>query len=911
MDKTGISNLILSENLPGGSGSMQSLLQTEAIPSSSHATGLQTELGKWLESSANPAAPPVQSALTLNSSPPTGGAINPRVALLAPVLLDLTRQIVDELGRNLNGLLSLNPSRREALLRHLCMLGGIAGAKNTPKEVLESLRAFLHGGRTPQHSVALAAYLEEVALVFLGQTLLLKAWSDRNIRAWAPTDLTNVNWTLSFALKPFVPHQRDGWQLTKPNLYSWFNPSPQLQSLIWQTLQGLDLSDEAPTLMTDLLKGCQQIRSQLPESHGYDSRFFSAVWGASGRLTPEVRQRHQFGFSPTLREGSLARSGESGLGENFQWIGSELNPFLFLLGELTALWSGPACPRFWHLSSGLELHPREQLSLSMPLSPLNGPKSSPLVQYLSEMEACRIAFVMEDYAIRSTGRTGESAWFRGELAGFPFFKGLKAQETTLGDLQACVALSKLRPGGLMWWTREEPITALEGPETLKFLLDRGKLLAQWDFTGIAHSLPLQRSLFPKYLYLFERCASLEARNTHRPRMVRLQGQIRSHVEVPLFLQDAIQEALAASPGAETEGRGHWQVQVRVSNTTQQEWAERWPEKTSEEIYRKFDQLKENSTPLGQIAGIRLNRRGADAPWMTNQLQADSLQVRGAVLQMGSEQENGKRRIVTAITAQQLGSTPASDLPLTIIPHQPELTVVLRAYLESPAVAEWLELFCERKKGAWELSEASLKFLPVPNALLASLRENRGASAALPLDVNTVDQLAARKHDIQFRSAVFVAAAHELERARADAARLADFVDANGSIHWKVLLRILPKSECIAFPLHPDVRFSGSLPPHVPIHRIDRVKSKPPALLLATQSGLHLSLSCTQPLFLDMLWSQFQGLSYPTWNELAQNAVVPRRTEVAQTAAADILRRHGETERRRQLLTDILHACPLV
>jgi hypothetical protein len=120
-----------------------------------------------------------------------------------PLVAELKVRILQELEQNLPKLLTLNPSRREAIKEHLERLASQSSG--------ESLNAWVEGPRTPAQNQALATYFEELALLFLSQALLLKAWSDRGIRKWTQTDLAQLNWALSSALKPHLPLDREGW----------------------------------------------------------------------------------------------------------------------------------------------------------------------------------------------------------------------------------------------------------------------------------------------------------------------------------------------------------------------------------------------------------------------------------------------------------------------------------------------------------------------------------------------------------------------------------------------------------------------------------------------------------------------------------------------------------------------------
>jgi hypothetical protein len=237
--------------------------------------------------------------------------------------------------------------------------------------------------------------------------------------------------------------------------------------------------------------------------------------------------------------------------------------------ELIQLWWGPCEPPLWARNDGLETHSRDQLSLD-----LMSAKPS-LLSRIKDMESFDLAFVLEERSLRAQGRSPEAHRFREQLDQLPYFKKIRASGTSLGDLQACVALSKLRPGGWLWWAREEALGSVDGQETLRFLLDRGQLTAEWDFSRLEHGLPLNQMglpLFPRHLYLFQREPRIEERHGHRPLKLTVQGQLRSHVELPLALRGALlSKARPQAPHA------HWQIHAHVSPSRQKDWLERWPD----------------------------------------------------------------------------------------------------------------------------------------------------------------------------------------------------------------------------------------------------------------------------------------------------------------------------------------------
>ena len=898
-------------------------------------------------SSDPPAAPPaVESgpALSTPVSSKTKTQITGLPAYLSslvPCILALKSQITQELESQLSRLLSLNPSRREAIATHLNRLAGHSqlqagspapnlgsslASTNAGLAGSNTLRRWIEGPRNSAQSAALQCYFEEVALIFLGQALLLKAWSDRGIRTWTQPDLGRLNWALSTTLKPMVPLDREGWHITRPNLYSWFNPSPIIQREIWITLETWRITDEGPNFLNALLGPIRQTKPEVFEPQGYDSRFFQAIWNQSPSFGLDFSsvagpiKRNRVVFSPTLRDGSMVRTGPV----SAAWIGLESSPFLLMLGELVQLWWGPSPPPLWVIGNGLEVHGRDQLALA-----LGSPKPS-LVSRITEMEACDAAIVLEEKTIRGQGKSIDSQRFRDQLDGIPYFKKLRSSGTSLGDLQACVSLSKLRPGGFLWWAREEPLSEADGKEMLNFALDRAQLICEWDFSELEHSLPLTISLFPKHLYLLIREPNVEKRLNHRPWRISLQGQIRSHVEIPLVLEDALQ-SIKLTRDQEFEQnaphpRGQWKVHIHRSPTPQREWTEHWPDPTSQSLIRSLDQLRALSLPLASATTIRHTPEGDPS---RNHLWSVQSSFHGFWLHQSTGSDG--RRLITQPLPTQGQETKGSGF-MVLVPD-PNWVTPLAAYLKSEAVRRWLDHQAERRGERWILNEQVIKWIPVPRSLLKCLGFN--IDAEKPSDSNFAAPLAgnwekltsnlmydpftarnglkelnhlASDEQAGIRAQIFIRAARALEQFQAGQERMASVVSEDGHIRWRAFLEILPKGECVGIPFHPRLKLTGNLPSHLPVGKIDRVKLPSPGILLTTEIGLSLHIGADQPLLIDILWDQLQGLTHPTWSELLQYVQVPRRIDLAEATASDVLRSYGEQARRYRELQALLAEC---
>jgi hypothetical protein len=842
---------------------------------------------------------------------------------IIPSLITLVGRILQELEANLPRLLSLNPSRREIIAQYLDKLASIPQAAATmQKDPSGGLRRWVEGPRNGSQNAALKAYFEELAIIVLGQALLLKTWSDRGVRNWSESDLGRLNWALSTALKAHVPLDREGWQITRPNLYSWYNPTPILQHEIWVSLESWRVTDEGPSFLMTLLGPVRRAQPEIFEPAGYDLRFFKSLWDHIGLFgfdaSPDtgVLKRHKLIFSPTLRDGAIVRTGPASV----TWIGLESSPFQLMLAELMQIWWGPAAPPFWTIGTGLEVHTRDQLALA-----LGSPKPS-ILSRIADMEACDAAFVFEEQTIRAQGRSSNANRFREQMEGLQYFKRLRSAGTSLGDLQASVALTKLRPGGILLWAREDALSAKDGPEILHFLLDRAKLVCEWDFSELEHSLPVASPLYPKHFYLFQKETNLEVRSSHRPVRHLIQGQLRSHVELSLLLEDAFQSVQGTS-----QPRGHWAIHSHSSPTPQRDWVEKWPDPTSQSMVRSLDELRTASLPLANFTTIRLTPDGdpsRDGKWSVH------LSLRGFWL--SAEHDANGRKLV----ARQL-PRPGDEAQGTgfLIHVSDEAWVApLSAYLASDLVKKWLDHHAERRGERWILNEQVVKWLPVPKSLLrvlavpSALEDAGESSFATPL-AGEWERLAAEvayqprairealaklnqegqysdetRHKIQ--ATLFVRTARALEHLQLGQARLLSLVTVDGRVRWRELLEVLPKGECVAISLHPRIRLSGSLPPHLPIGKIDRVKAPSPGILFATESGFSLHIGTDSTVLLNMVWEQLEGLSHPTWNELLQYLKLPRKIELAESTALDVLRSHGEQSARLKDLHDLLGACQL-
>lgn len=842
--------------------------------------------------SSIPTAPLIPSVSSVPTTSP--GPLNIHsVSRFVPAIAVFTKQIHLELEGRKGQLRQLNPTRRDWLVRHL---EGLAGQ---PPQADRDIRHWIDGPLSAVRQTALETFFEEVAILWLGQALILKSWVDRGIRKWQAADLSNLNWSLSQALKPHVPLQRDGWFITRPNLYTWYNPSEKLAREIFDTLSQWDLQAESAQFLIQLLLQARRFTPDRAEYRGFDARFFGSLWQGlreGGWITPSSPSRMLQAFSPTLRHASWFQDTDC------QWIGAEADPYLLALAELFLLWEGPQAPPLWMNGSGLEVHSRGQLQL------LSASPKPAIADQIAEIEACEACVIWEEQAIRADARSPESTLFRAQLDSLPFYKKLRSGRVSKGALQACIGSTKLRPGGTLIWLRGEPLTSTEGTEVLNFLLERTKLIAEADLSKIQHSLPSDQPLFPCYLYLFQREISIEARNAHRPQRVATEGKIRSHVELPYFVQDIVR-----SLKGPVEPHGHWEIRAHVSPSPQNEWQHRWPDPTCPKQLQRMDLLRSASAPLGKYCSVRSHKESTleakaahSRDFFKTSREPDLLFIRQVV-------QNSQRRLSISGTPGKSGED------LVIVLPQAHWKAPLHRYLESAEVNEWLDLHAERKGGRWLLREADVRILPIPLSLLellqgkplnippewaARLRRISAEPSEVLSTLNILDP--AKENDRQVLTCIFCEAAVALQEHQKNQERLLSMVTPAGEIRWNALIAALPASEVQPLVGHTSVRLTGALPAHIPITSIQ--KTKTPSLLLVTEAGFSQHLIAADEGWLDLIANQLNEFKHPTWGEILETVRLPKKRETATDTARDVLRAFAVESKKHEMFLEILNVC---
>ena len=840
---------------------------------------LKTNTGSIFQGS-----PLLQAAITSASSSSISAPLsNVRARSLPPGLIALIHAIVSDLESRPTSLLGLNPSRRDAIAAHLNRLASGAGRAN--------LAAWLQNPRSPTESNALFSYFEEVALMTISQAILLKRWSDHGLRPFCAEHLGKLNFELSTALRPHVPLHREGFHLTRPNLYSWYAPPANLQQELCRTLEQIEFAEESPLFLLELCTDGRRFFPDWPELLGYDSRFYTEAsnellrWSLANRTSVG---RRKVGFTPTLRFGQVSH----GNANDIHWIGCEEITFSLLISEMVDLWWGPKAPPVWANSNSLEAHPREQLSLIAP-----GLKPG-VLSMLSEMEACDFGWIAEE-------RTVKANRHKALLDTLPFYRKLRAPGTSLGTLQACVTITKIRPGGRLLWVREEPLTGEEGGEALAFLLARGKLLAEIDLSHIEHSLPTRRPLFPRFLYVFERELNSEVRLAHRPVRWLGQGAIKSHVEVALFLNDLLAAVPATAPGSALPNlptRANWKFNGQVSPLPQKEWITRWPDPSCAESLSILEALSRGTVPLATLATIRPVAKTMIAAGE----RVSALDPKYTALFVEARPE---RRDDEKTESRRLEARPFRELipgveyaGFAIHLRDESWIDPIRAYLHTAPIAQWLEHHAERRGDRWILSESLLKMLPIPERLSAAITregvnpELRAAAAALAKNPETISTLASLSPE--HRYIVMSVAARENDWGLR---QIRPFLNTENRIEWTKVLGLFRAQDAVPLSQHPLVKIAGQIPVNSPITKMDRLKSPQNGMLVMTETGALQKVLFENRMLADMAWDQAKILVHPTWGEVVQLVRLPRTLEIAESAAGDILASFEALERKRRTI----------
>jgi hypothetical protein len=290
--------------------------------------------------------------------------------------------------------------------------------------------------------------------------------------------------------------------------------------------------------------------------------------------------------------------------------------------------------------------------------------------------------------------------------------------------------------------------------------------------------------------------------------------------------------------------------------------------------------------------------------------------------------HAQQRELVVRSLQQVSDEDATHAGFTVLVPDSSWISPLMSYFSSATLRDWLDHHAERKADKWVLSDQIVRYIPIPKALLKALQSllpggspvlspewdqllfeaSQDAKKTKQLQTLVSGQLTQDDASQDLRAAVFVKACLILEQFTKNKTKLLNIVDTQGRIQWTELLKVLPASELTGVTTHARVQVSGNLPPHLPIHTIEKVQAPSLGILLATELGSFIHLACDGATVLDILWEQLSHAQHPTWSELVQSLKLPRRIDFAQSTAQEVLKSHAEARAHLAALGELLSAC---
>ena len=305
---------------------------------------------------------------------------------------------------------------------------------------------------------------------------------------------------------------------------------------------------------------------------------------------------------------------------------------------------------------------------------------------------------------------------------------------------------------------------------------------------------------------------------------------------------------------------------------------------------QLERLRARARPLASATTIRATPAGdpeKDGQWT----------VDPALIGVWICAERGTEGSCLAVEPLGRGSPCKGEGFLVLVPDRSWVAPLL-SYLRSEIVRDWLDQNAERRSDRWVLEDQVVRWIPVPATLFDRLsrgEEKGGDPVTTPLsDSSAIPSSRARRS----RGWRTTTPPRRSGRERRSSSRLRARSPSSGGPEQPRLAdrrrraRVLGQgarypSAVGARRAHaaPGVTLHGTLPPHIPIARLDRVKAPEPGILLATELGPYLRIASGNRALLDMIWSQLEG-------DLASDLERPHRPRAdSQTRGAR--RGHGQ------------------
>jgi hypothetical protein len=820
--------------------------------------------------------------------------------------------VVQELLKNADQLCKLNPSRRESIGRFLAELS----KQPEPENPQETLKEFIAHDRPPQALEALKHLFRQIAMVQLGKALLIKSWTREKFLL---SDLKNLTSSINKAMGSFVNLQTSTSQLIQQNFYSWYNLTGSHQDQLWSLIESATSDD--PTL--EKIKEWMFSRARrisadtLGERDRYSKQFYQSLWKSmQGSQLIRQNDRTMFGFCPTLRDGSMMDYSPS----NIEWIGFEPLSFELLFCEIRFLWGEPKSLPLWIRGSSLEMSMEHQSSLQLTHC---GKQNT--IQQIEAISSCEISIIAEENPIRTQSRTMAGQALRKQIDQHSVLKRVKDPNTTRGIYQACQSLDKLRQGGVLIWAREEVLDESSGKQALQFILNQAKLLFIADLSAIqcAHE-SIKRDL-PKALYLFQRENDLAVKKGHRPIMIKTYGTITGPADVQLLFDRIF--SLLKKPD-QSFPHEPFQIHSRISPIEQREWEQHWFNPADDEMVDQIESLKRSSTPLGELAIIRMVSWAELYKNFSNQLPGNPMISSPPRFFLWAESGNRGNEIHTAEESEIMNDLNRKGHVFIVYPQDGAWTVPLQSLIRSHLTRDWLDYSAERKKGNWVLKESDVKSIPIPKHICRYLKGSHLETAMIPMSSfeerlislvptkpgEALTLLESKKQEsIGLKSKVFVLASQVLHQQRKEQATLFSMVTEDGQIRQSVLEKyVLQDHDLCRIDQHPLIRFTPTMPEHQAITSVTTVQQPSPGILLATSKGLtqflHIQDSWIREQVLDKLILMRTQIAEPTWREICIDIRIPKNPEQTKIVSVQIIKAFHAEKMRKKELKHLLSAC---
>lgn len=881
---------------------------------------------------ASPNAPTAPSAATPMSNLSTTIAqayadtiTTPLAPVLPPNLFQefesFAEALVLEQLRKPEDLLKLNPSRRESLGRFLSELCRLPES-DSPQEML---KAFTRMDRTEAEHEALKQLFKQIAFVQIAKALLLKSWSCHQKIPLLKADLKDLTAAVERGLRSYIHLQTSSCQLIQRNFYSWYKLDQKMQDKLWNLLEKIT---NLPAMKSWLLESAMTLSADtLGERDRYSQGFYQNLWNAVKKHKIfEPRTNECFAFSPTLRDGSLMESAP----ESLEWIGFESLSFELLFCEIRYFWEQPKEPPLWIKGNSLEMSMEQQSSMLLTHS---GKQN--ILQQMDAISSCEIALIAEENLIRTQSRSLAAQSLRKQVDQHAILKKMKQPTTTRGTYQACQALEKLRQGGILIWAREELLNETSGKPALQFILSQAKIALIADFSALNCECCASKRNLPKALYILRKENQLETRKSHRPLMVKAFGTLKGQTEVSMLFDRVL--SLVQKPD-QSFPLEPFQLHARVSPMDQREWEQHWFNPTDDHLVDRIEELKRNSTPLGQFAAVRTFHHGlghdfgAEPTLFPTENNLDSgFYVWLESNKNGSEVHTCHPRMLPKYLEK-------SHTLFFVTPVQPRYSIPLQVILKSQHTRDWLNYSVERKKGAWVIREADLKSVPIPFHISKQMMEPI-AHDSFPANIqailnqiptepgialkqleNVQDEVVTSSHEPAsmipahvIRSEAFLLASHVLHHLEDHQAMLFSLVTPEEQVAYpKLFQSVMTDTDLVRIDQHPLVRFTPTLLPHQAITQIQTVKVPTPGILLVTKQGmsqqLYIQDQWLRERCMELIFELQTRILEPTWTEITKNIKLPRNPAQAQTMSMQILKAYSDEKLKRKELTHLIGAC---